>query len=126
MIDYIMNFEWNSWIGILLYWVPLGFCAFGYTLRTAQNYMKDKADRDAESGIYIPTDTLGTLIGRAVVTAIPVANLWAAMFDLAPQIFSRLFKILGEIFDQPLVPDTAAASERRKSGNAMPWMKKEG
>lgn len=29
-------------------------------------------------------DTIGTLIGRAIVTITPVANLWAASFDVAP------------------------------------------
>ncbi len=51
-----------------------------------------------EFASYRPTDTVGTLIGRAFVSFLPVANLWAAMFDLAPDVFER-------VFNQPLVPE---------------------
>ena len=101
-------------MGPLLYWVPLSFCAYGYTIRTWVNYQKDVATRDAEimqlakppvhTVFYRPTDTVGTLIGRALITIIPVANLWAAVFDIAPKVFGSLFKWIGRVFDQPLVP----------------------
>lgn len=103
MIDYILKFQWNGLMGICLYWVPLLFCAFGYTVRTATNYMKDKEARDAE-GFYYPTDRIGDLIGRVFVTLCPIANLWAAMFDVAPSVFSKLFTWIGNVFDAPLVP----------------------
>lgn len=103
MIDYITTFKWNGLMGILLYWVPAAFCAVFYTVRTARNYMKDKADREAEN-IYFPTDTIGTLIGRALVSALPIANLWGALFDLAPVVFRKTFDWISTIFDQPLVP----------------------
>lgn len=111
-IDYVREFEWNSTLGILLFWVPLAFCLVGYTLRTAKNYRKDVAKRLSD-GFYHPTDTIGTLIGRALVSVIPVANIWAAMFDLAPEVFSGLFKWLGKVFDQPLVPDNERFQEQR-------------
>lgn len=115
MLDYIMNFEWNGWIGIGLYWVPLAFCVFGYTMRTAQNYMKDKEAREKKGEYYHPTDTVGTLIGRAIVSVVPVANLWAAMFDVAPKVFSRLLDAIERIFSQPLVPDSESAKVKRRA-----------
>lgn len=111
-IDYAREFQWNSTLGILLFWVPLAFCLFGYTLRTAKNYRKDLARRESET-FYHPTDTIGALMGRALVSIIPVANIWAAMFDLAPEVFGRLFKWLGQVFDQPLVPDNERARAMR-------------
>jgi len=102
MIDWIMSFKFNSLLGVLLYWVPLSLCIYGYTLRTWFNYKKDLLNRNNER--YTPTDTIGDLVGRGVVTLIPVANIWAATFDVAPEVFKRFFKLLGEIFDKPLVP----------------------
>jgi hypothetical protein len=119
MFDWLLNFEWNGLLGILLYWVPLLFCALFYTIRTAEGYMADKRnlaldveERRKEQGTpyrslqhyYHPTETIGGILGRALVSVTPVANIWAALFDLSPKVFSRLFGWLGKVFDQPLVP----------------------
>ena len=100
--------EWNSWIALLLYWIPLVFCAYGYTLRSAYKIRQDIAGRaDAESkpnGFYNPNITIGTLIGYVAISAIPVANLFAAIFDVAPGLFSRFFRWCERVLDIPLVP----------------------
>jgi hypothetical protein len=100
---WIYGFDFTSWMGFLLYWLPLSLCVYGYTIRTWLNYQKDVKDRESME-FYSPTDTIGTLIGRGLASTIPVVNLWAASFDVAPRLFSALFKWLGRIFDQPLVP----------------------
>jgi hypothetical protein len=93
---------------VLLYLVPLVFCLVFYTVRTVKNCRRDIATRarhnPKEGEYYCPTDTIGTLVGRALVSILPVANIWAAMFDLAPAVFGKLFKSLGKLFNQPLVP----------------------
>jgi hypothetical protein len=106
MIDWVLKFEWNGLLGICLYWAPLAFCAVFYTARTAGGYMEDKRNRaKASSGSYYhPRETVGRILGRALVTVLPVANLWAALFDLSPKVFARIFDALARIFDQPLVP----------------------
>lgn len=102
MIDYIMSFELNSLLGILLYWVPLSLCVYGYTVRTWLNYQKDIQARDSERH-YHPTDTIGSLIARGLVSVTPVANLWAAAFDVAPKVLGSFFRGVGRVFDMPLV-----------------------
>lgn len=114
MIDFIIGFtkgfSFTSWMGFALYWLPLSLCAYGYSIRTWLNFQKDVLAREkAESQegakyFYSPTDTIGTLIGRAIVSLLPVANLWAASFDVAPRMFSSFFSWLGRVFDMPLVP----------------------
>jgi len=104
---------------VLLYLVPLVFCLVFYTVRTVKNYRNDVAERAGhlrqdDSWGYIPTDTIGTLIGRALVSILPVANIWAALFDLAPGVFGNLFKALGRLFDQPLVPRVARTRKEAK------------
>jgi hypothetical protein len=87
MIDWILKFEWNGMIGILLYWVPALFCVVFYTIRTAEGYMTDRRKRDEADGsrdnplgkFYVPRETIGGILGRALVSVIPVANIWAAL-----------------------------------------------
>lgn len=105
----------NGTLASTLYFVPLTLCVYGYTVRTWRNYRKDIARRQlvAEAKAndpkaflgYMPTDTVGTLIGRAVVTVIPIANLWAACFDIGPWLFGRFIDKLSAIFNQPIVPE---------------------
>lgn len=104
MFDWIKEFEFTSWMGILLYWMPASLCAYGYTVRTWLNYQKDLKERNEKQSNYYPTDTVGDLIGRGIVAVVPVANLWAATFDVAPKMFASLFKWIGRVFDAPLVP----------------------
>lgn len=109
MIDYILGLWANQWIAVGLFWIPLGFCAVGYFCRTWQNVredMRERADyeRAPKSHHYRPKETIGRLLGRGLVSIIPVANLCAAVFDLGPWLFSGFFEWLGRVFDQPLVP----------------------
>lgn len=134
-VSYLLSFWMTGWLGLLLYWLPLSLCVFGYTLRTAENFQKDLIERDKvlnyemklkelEGDVdaldrlyssvrienekyatyYSPTDRIGTLIGRVLVSIIPIANLWAGMFDISPRLFSRLIERIEIIFDTPLVP----------------------
>jgi hypothetical protein len=100
----------NTYMAFLLYWGPLIICVVGYTIRTWRNYQKDiirremTADAKSVAVYYNPTDTVGTLIGRAIVSVCPAANFWAAAFDVGPELFAGVIKRLAVIFDQPLVP----------------------
>lgn len=108
MIDWILAFEFNGALGIFLYWLPAALCAYGYATRTYLNYRKDVEDRSkaerGECSYYVPTDTLGDLIGRVFATVVPAFNLVAATFDVAPEVLWRFFRWFGKVFDQPLVP----------------------
>jgi hypothetical protein len=100
-MNWLMGFDLTSRMGILLYWLPLALCAYGFTERTFTHYRKCCERRD--KGEFFESDTVGTLIGRAIVTVLPVTNLLQAVFDLAPRIFGRFFKMLGQVFNTPLV-----------------------
>lgn len=117
MIDWVIKFAgdtvtFNSIFGISLYWVPMCVCVIGYTLRTSRNIQLDKKERsecedidnNSNWGGYTPTDTYGDLIGRAVVSFVPICNLWAATFDVSPTLFGNFFKYLDKAFNQPIVP----------------------
>lgn len=105
MIDTILNFKFDSLLALVLYWVPLVFCALFYIVRSGQDFANDKRRREFER-TYYPTITIGTLIGRGLASVIPVVNLFAAIFDVSPVAFKKMFTLIGEIFDQPLVPQS--------------------
>lgn len=134
VVNYLMTNWMTGWMGMLLYWLPLSICVVGYTLRTSENLQKDHVEREKYRNFlkrlkelegneeetdrfkrscynseqhtthYSPTDKIGTLIGRALVSIVPVANLWAGTFDVAPRLFHRLIERIEKIFDTPLVP----------------------
>lgn len=114
MIDWVLGLWANKWIALGLYWLPMGFCAVGYMLRTARNFAKDRANRVKPGHYYHPTDTLGTLIGRGIVTVVPLANVCAAVFDLTPEVFGHFFKWIERAFNVPLVPDLPNGEQIRK------------
>lgn len=106
MIDWIKDVAtwWTTgWLGMLLYWLPTSFCLVGYTLRCWSDVRHDLKVRDIEKW-YHPSITIGTIIGRSILSVIPVANLWAAMFDVAPKLFGDFIDWLGRVFTIPLVP----------------------
>jgi hypothetical protein len=80
------------------------FCLYGYTIRTWSNYRQDLGARALNGSVYYPTDTVGTVIGRILASTVPVVNLFAATFDVAPSVFTSFFRWLGSVFDTPLVP----------------------
>jgi hypothetical protein len=107
-INAIRAFWFTGWVGLFLYWLPLAMCAVGYTVRTWRNYQKDVKSRDEQEAAgkvwYVPTDTIGTLIGRAIAAVLPAVNLCAAAFDVGPKLFGDFFEWIGKVFDIPLVP----------------------
>lgn len=114
---WILTFDFTSLMGFLLYWVPLAVCAYGYTVETFKNYQIDLSRRTQYEGYlmqkelttayvphYYPTDTIGTIILRIIVSIIPVMNLWTSLFQVLPSLLSSFFKVIEKILDRPLVP----------------------
>ena len=106
MWDYILNFQWNGWLGICLYWIPFLICTVGYSVRTWKGYQIDWKNRSSDK-YYSPRETVGSVLGRLLTTFIPIANLWATVFDLGPKLLEILFDWFVTTFNQPLVPPYA-------------------
>lgn len=100
---------WNSFLGILLYWVPLTVCLLGYTMRTMKDIKKDvskraAADADPKNSYYSPTITIGKILGRLFASICPIWNLLAALFDIGGDLIGNIVGFLADKFTQPLVP----------------------
>jgi hypothetical protein len=118
MIDTIFAFTFwgvslTNWLGLLLYWIPLAFCTYGYTVRIWIRYQNDYQKRSAYESLseekkhytnYSPSLTVGSIIGYALLCIVPIANLFAAIFDVAPKVFRGVLESLEKVFNQPLVP----------------------
>ena len=109
---------WNGWIALVAFWLPLLLCAYGYIIRSARDFANDRAARanselpaSQSNGYYSPTITIGTLVGRVLLTVVPIVNLFAAIFDVAPKVFGDFIKWFGKAFDIPLVPKRAKRQE---------------
>ena len=93
---------------LLLYVLPLILCLYGYIIRTWVNIRKDIAKRQEVKccghGYYESTDTIGNVVGRILVSFIPVINIFAALFDVAPEVFSRIFDRILKVLSYPIVP----------------------
>lgn len=147
MIDWVMSFWGNTYIAILCYWMPMAVCFVGYTIRTNENLRNDLKNRHLyeywlESktqvikgalsqeafdnrfpGVYYhysPTDKYGSLIGRGLLTFIPVVNIFASIFDVSPKLFRSLINWIAEIFDTPLVPHPANQNLKLKKESSSP------
>ena len=104
MIDWILNFEFNSQLGLLLYWVPMGLAFYGTGSVVISAYRKDIRDRiNYEAGnnsYYSPLLKLGDIIGNVLLSICPVINIWVAITTAFP----AFLKLCGKVFDIPLVP----------------------
>lgn len=107
--DFLINtVTFNSIIGICLYWLPLALCSIGYLVRSSREYHTDIEKRtESENNpkqYYNPTIRIGTLIGRCLISIVPIVNLLAAIFDISPIMFKRILDWIVDVFDRPLVP----------------------
>lgn len=115
MIEWIKDIStwWVSgWIGMLLYWLPASFCLVGYTLKCWSEVRHDTKARETAQ-YYSPSITVGTIIGRSILSVIPVANLWAGLFDVAPKLFGDFFEWIGRVFSVPLVPKRTQVAQKQ-------------
>jgi hypothetical protein len=112
-INWILPFlkdtaTFNSWIGIISYWVPVAICLVGYTVRTFVNCGKEYRERMSYAAgdlyRYEPTETVGLILGRMITCFIPIANLGVAVFDFGATYLEMFVKFLDRAFNQPLVP----------------------
>jgi len=121
MIDWITeaaNWYMTGLMGVILYWVPVAICLWGYTLRNIEEVREDKKKRqeylDHQRSYYNPSVTTGTLLGRYIVSFVPVLNLGICAFDLLWEILEGFFIRIAAIFNRPLVPEKERDEEKPK------------
>ena len=127
MIDWIVTRipQWDSYLALALYWIPVVVCLVGYAILSVRMYYKDvearataisnreKQRQDAANGVtgtryystfYLPKLTVGWLVGHALISFIPVLNIWMSLFDVLPRVASNVVRTLGRVLNIPFVP----------------------
>ena len=111
------------------YYVPLAFCAIGVPLRFITVGRQDVVAPRARTEwvapepdpanpnawrpnntrpSYYPKLTVGYMVGRVILSVIPVANLWYAAFHILPFLLTDFLATLEKWFDKPLFPDKSS------------------
>ena len=98
MIDYMMSFEFTSFLALWVYWIPLTICLTVYMFRTIALYQRDLDS--CEKRHYRPELTIGVITWMFICAITPAVNLFALVFDCA----SSVFKWMSVVFDIALVP----------------------
>ena len=108
-IAFITNVELNSMMGLYLYWAPVIYCLVFYFVRTVVNFRKDKSRHelylaDPKHNYYSPSETVGGILIRILLSVFPVINIWCALFDLTPDVYKYASKYFDNFLNIPLVP----------------------
>lgn len=97
---------WTIHLTFLMYWPSAIVCAVSYTVRATSDIRKDlKCKNDEKRTVYIPTITVGTLVGYTLLTFVPLVNIFAAVFDAAPSIIKKFLEWCFEALDIPIIPN---------------------
>jgi hypothetical protein len=116
VIEFVKSFnvfDFTNYMTLLLYWLPLSVCAYGYTIQFWKQYRRELAACTEDN--YRPSLTIGTIIGHTIIVGLPLANLWMAVFNIGPTLFSGFFSLVGQIFNTPLVGPKKSLIERIKN-----------
>jgi hypothetical protein len=106
MIDYVLTFQLNSVLGLLLYWLPLVLCVIGYTVRTWKDYNYELERREQsvkDRYTYYPNLTLGVVVGRIFSSVVPVFNILALVFSIGGPMLRSIAEFVHTVFSMPLV-----------------------
>jgi hypothetical protein len=102
----------------LTYWLPVVLCIFGYLRQNQEEYKTDVANRtEYEKTLsspnfdpngswrpsYTPTLTVGTVVGRIVVSLVPLVNIFKGIYFLF-HIGSDIVGFFNDWLNIPLVP----------------------
>lgn len=78
MLDAIVNYfyalQWNSTLVIALYIVPMATALGGHFRQFVKDYQSDL--ENYQKSYYDPALTVGSILGRLLISVIPVINLW--------------------------------------------------
>jgi hypothetical protein len=91
----------NYTLSFCLYWIPLAMCFLGYVLQTIKDYKADYVSHT--SNYYNPKLTIGVLVGRLLITILPVFNLFTAVFKQLPMLIGNFLDFLDQTLNIPLI-----------------------
>lgn len=85
------------------YYLPMVLCLVGYGYQILSRLKKDITGRKTEK-YYSPDVTIGSVIGKIIVSICPLVNILAFVIDLALDTLALIINKVEAICMQPLVP----------------------
>lgn len=83
--------------------LPAVLCLVGYFFRTIRKVKEDKARREEYGEWYVPEETIGTILGRIIISLIPTANIFALVLDLFQEAFEKIVPFIKRFINIPLI-----------------------
>ena len=101
-VDFLMQLDFTSYMGIGLYWIPAVLCLIAYTVRSWKEYQKDLKSRE-KSGYYRPTLTIGSILAKLFASLMPGLNILSLVFHVGAGMISTVGEFFSKLLDIPLV-----------------------
>ena len=103
MIDFVLDFQFNTWLAVGLYWIPLFLCLVGYSVRTWKDYQKDidkitVAKHSISQYSVEGSLTVGSIIGRVIGSVTPGLNLICLIFSIGYGMLCSIGELLADFF----------------------------
>ena len=91
-------------MGFWTYWLPMVLCFIGYTGRTWYQVQELKRSKDNKFDYpRVPPLTVGSLVGRVLLSVIPIVNIIALVFGLSYDMVNKAGTWIGNILSFELV-----------------------
>lgn len=95
----------NDWFGVLFFWSPMFLNFIGYTLESWSHIQRDKKAVSENNKYYSDFYKVGDVFWYLFLTITPIVNCFAFFFDCLPDLFNRIYKRLGWLFDIQFIKD---------------------
>lgn len=103
-IELFKTFAFTGQTGFWTYWLPTILCFIGYTGRTWYQIRELKRPKkDSYDYSRVPRLTVGTIIGRLLLSITPWVNIIALVFGLSYDMVSKVSSWVGKVLSFELV-----------------------
>ena len=101
LVNIVTNVSFNSTMAICLYWVPMIICLVGYLFDFVKDYQTDA--KNYQESYYDPKLTIGSILGRLIVSVMPVLNLGMALFKHMGNIIKKILLVCEKALNIPII-----------------------
>lgn len=111
LINLVTNVHLNSTLGICLYWIPVVVCLIGYCIDFRNFYKSDL--ENYQKSYYDPKLTIGAILGRLVLSFVPVCNLFIAVTRHIWRIIYRILDHFDFVLNIPIIKHNPKPEEKK-------------
>lgn len=83
--------------------LPAVLCLIGYFFRTIKKVKEDQLRQLEHGDWYVPEETIGTVLGRIIISIIPGLNITALLVDLFEETLEKIVPFIRRFINIPLI-----------------------